>query len=690
MRSNRLIFYSLIFTLFLLNVKLALASTYTVTKVALDNTVGSLDYSISHAVTDADAGATVSILFDAPGLVQITYQLPNINNTNGSITIDLTSGASSPQGIQYASTAGDNSIGWGLRIGNASGSTVTVNNITLRDFVANPSSNPRDPINAVGSHNALIQGCTFINNNTAIFYYETINLTIQNNQFTNIHLRSIWLEETATNSTAYNSSILYNHFLSASDPLRNSSNASAFIVSQSGKMNHHVDFKNNADLGDQIGMYIWEANFLSDSTDHTFTMDIENDSLSNNIYNIWFINPFNFFVVKNNTFDIVTTSTGNNLGIESLSSLPNVYGIDFINTNGLSYPTTNTGNTFSVSSKTSIEVIGYFGVGVHFIGQTLPGEVDISSGYYTTLRSTKIVSKETVNLPISLGGLSGNGGILQPVPVSGGTTILFSSITINYTLSSSLSNTNAPYVVDFYRTNTNGDLLDYLGNQTITSLTGGTYQAIISTGGFSYSVGDRIAMTLTSLGTGSMPTNALGTSQAAYATISSVEQTQPCQNCIGSFRPQPGKTYLVSAWVKESGAAATKTSYTYPQIAIGFPSVSLTAGPFSPSGEIIDGWQRIEAQFKVPASATNISITLQSTTGTSYFDDVRIFPFDGSMKSYVYDPTTLRLTGELDERNYATIYEYDEEGKLTRVKKETENGIMTIKESKSSSKKTGN
>jgi len=45
------------------------------------------------------------------------------------------------------------------------------------------------------------------------------------------------------------------------------------------------------------------------------------------------------------------------------------------------------------------------------------------------------------------------------------------------------------------------------------------------------------------------------------------------------------------------------------------------------------------------------------------------------------------LVGELDERNYATIYEYDLEGKLIRLKKETERGIMTIKENKNNTKK---
>jgi hypothetical protein len=53
------------------------------------------------------------------------------------------------------------------------------------------------------------------------------------------------------------------------------------------------------------------------------------------------------------------------------------------------------------------------------------------------------------------------------------------------------------------------------------------------------------------------------------------------------------------------------------------------------------------------------------------------------MKCYVYDPHDLRFVAELDERHYATFYEYDLEGKLVRVKKETERGIMTIQESRS-------
>jgi len=160
----------------------------------------------------------------------------------------------------------------------------------------------------------------------------------------------------------------------------------------------------------------------------------------------------------------------------------------------------------------------------------------------------------------------------------------------------------------------------------------------------------------------------------------------PCYDCVSSFFPQPGKKYLVSAWVKEAGAAITKTSYTNPEIIVSV-NATTTLGIYLASGEIIDGWQRIEGTFVMPQNSTSIGIQLKSLSGNCYFDDVRVFPFDASMKSYVYDPVTLRLVAELDERNYATRYEYDEEGKPIRVKKETERGIMTIKESRNSTVK---
>ena len=163
-----------------------------------------------------------------------------------------------------------------------------------------------------------------------------------------------------------------------------------------------------------------------------------------------------------------------------------------------------------------------------------------------------------------------------------------------------------------------------------------------------------------------------------------------CVACLPQFVPQAGKKYVIGAWVKEKGALSSAINYTKPYLQISFVGSTAPAIQLRPEGQIIDGWQRIEGTISYPSDATSIQITPGVDSGEAYFDDLRFFPFDGSMKSYVYDPDNLRFIAELDERNFATFYEYDEEGKLTRIKKETERGVMTIQESKSSNVKKEN
>ena len=158
-----------------------------------------------------------------------------------------------------------------------------------------------------------------------------------------------------------------------------------------------------------------------------------------------------------------------------------------------------------------------------------------------------------------------------------------------------------------------------------------------------------------------------------------------CSECVTSFSPKSGK-YIVSAWVKEALPGLTTVTYTKPSITIHFngltASYTLTA-----EGKIIDGWQKIESLIEIPSGAYLLELKFQVSVGDAFFDDIRFFPTDGSMMSYVYDPISLRLMAELDERNYATLYEYDEEGKLIRIKKETEKGIMTIQENRDNIRK---
>lgn len=163
-----------------------------------------------------------------------------------------------------------------------------------------------------------------------------------------------------------------------------------------------------------------------------------------------------------------------------------------------------------------------------------------------------------------------------------------------------------------------------------------------------------------------------------------------CKDCIGSFKPDAGN-YILSAWVREELTTLPKT-YSNGKIEVSYSGVSSPAvqyGTNASKNKIIEGWQRIEEMITIPPAATSINLKLVNLSSSSnvYFDDIRIFPADGQMKTYVYDPVTLRLSATLDENNYATFYEYDEEGKLIRIKKETEKGIMTIQESREAIKK---
>jgi len=150
------------------------------------------------------------------------------------------------------------------------------------------------------------------------------------------------------------------------------------------------------------------------------------------------------------------------------------------------------------------------------------------------------------------------------------------------------------------------------------------------------------------------------------------------------FSPFAGKKMLIGGWVKEANSC-TCQNYSRDHIVVKFSRPSGdTSITLSPSGNMIEGWQRYEVMINVPPSATSMVLQLQaSDSSTTYFDDIRIHPFNAEMKSYVYNPVNLRLMAEMDENNYATFYEYDDDGTLIRVKKETERGIQTIKETRS-------
>lgn len=150
------------------------------------------------------------------------------------------------------------------------------------------------------------------------------------------------------------------------------------------------------------------------------------------------------------------------------------------------------------------------------------------------------------------------------------------------------------------------------------------------------------------------------------------------------FSPVAGSKMIVSGWVREEKECVNGEGYSNALIRVSYAGSS-KPDTLKPSGNVIEGWQRVEGVVTIPLGITALKYELSAGTQSAvYFDDLRIHPFHSNMKSFVYDPVSIRLLAELDENNYATYYEYDDEGTLIRVKKETERGVKTIKETRSS------
>lgn len=149
---------------------------------------------------------------------------------------------------------------------------------------------------------------------------------------------------------------------------------------------------------------------------------------------------------------------------------------------------------------------------------------------------------------------------------------------------------------------------------------------------------------------------------------------------VPTFYPERG-TYILDFWAKHGGADN-----------LNIINIFTTCGGFEikKMGEVVtvDGWRKYTFEVRILDDINNINLTFKNTTGGDlYIDDLRIQPMSSEMKGFVYEKINHRLTAELDANNYATFYEYDEQGNLIRVKKETEKGIVTIKENRQYIKK---
>lgn len=110
-------------------------------------------------------------------------------------------------------------------------------------------------------------------------------------------------------------------------------------------------------------------------------------------------------------------------------------------------------------------------------------------------------------------------------------------------------------------------------------------------------------------------------------------------------------------------------------------------------GSFIEDWQKFTVDFTMPTGAYYVRVKLPTAMEVfdneagdwvqkAFYDDLRIQPLDGGMQCYVYNQEDQRLEATLDGNNYATFYYYNDEGQLFLVKRETEEGVITVQESR--------
>lgn len=134
---------------------------------------------------------------------------------------------------------------------------------------------------------------------------------------------------------------------------------------------------------------------------------------------------------------------------------------------------------------------------------------------------------------------------------------------------------------------------------------------------------------------------------------------------------QEGREYVISAWVHVNAGGNLRSFGGHADIRFGNAELL-------PKGNVIDGWQRMEAVFEYGG---NNNLVLDTPEDTPFWmDDIRVFPSDGNIQTYVYDPVDYRVTEILDNNNFFTRYDYDSEGNVVSVSKETAEGVKTIQE----------
>lgn len=150
-----------------------------------------------------------------------------------------------------------------------------------------------------------------------------------------------------------------------------------------------------------------------------------------------------------------------------------------------------------------------------------------------------------------------------------------------------------------------------------------------------------------------------------------------------------GRTYIAKVWVhKLSPPSAALSIRLSGKTGSGAYTDTRTVMRNDPANVTVGNWVLMSVELEVPVnfdinSTNQMSVLLSNTNGSgkAYFDDLAFHPKDAVMTGNVYNETTGALVAQLDNDNFATLYNYDNALRLTSVIKEYSGGQKKVTES---------
>ncbi|MEL6731616.1 MAG: hypothetical protein AAFP83_10840 [Bacteroidota bacterium] len=141
------------------------------------------------------------------------------------------------------------------------------------------------------------------------------------------------------------------------------------------------------------------------------------------------------------------------------------------------------------------------------------------------------------------------------------------------------------------------------------------------------------------------------------------------------------RKYRASVWVMNHTRAFPASAELYYQIGSD-PEVKVSPDQYTFTSDGVWHLLSIDIDLSTTSQAAGsaIKIGVRNNAGgqTLYVDDFRVHPVDVPMSARVYDHLTGQVTAMLDAENMATIYFYDEAGRIQAIHQESENGFRRV------------